>query len=644
MSNASMVDTNGDDGKALTPRASFSRPLSMLRRERSPASTHSPSHTPSHTRSYSMAEPVARTRSSLANSVAPRQLHSSPNDGSDRQQLSVMIDRNQAASANITDPITPTRPDTSNDGADGGLEDSSSVSTTAPSTVWDELDDLKSRIRRLELTGRIPASGVGSIITTDRTPTNTNTSNSSGDRPRTATTTVTTISSSPRNNNGASGVSPAGSTASGPSSNNHPLLHAALAKSKAIIAPEVYKYLEAAAHDAAALSGAVGSTGSPGGPPPAGGSMASERLVRRRADGVCRSLTELCIALSENRGGVQQGFSMHLSQHFGGRPASRDVSGGTVRERESILGRELGLARERDSILGRELGAGRERESILGRELGRERESMLGRDRSESLIGGRESSFGRESILGNRESMLARENSFGRESSIGDRLASRLNSRFAERKGSMASITTTAGFLQSSPRQQLADRDREPSPTTPGLTGPLRSRTSMLLKSRPIFDDEEDPENYRSPSRAATEFMAHRYATNTHIMTPGTSGALPPRRQYVTAHGTPSGGMPSPVLHQRRFFSTGGDRNGDSVVTGLNSSFDGAPINERLASAVQQDTEYTARYRSGSMGRTTSNRRGTRGLRESVDLDSGAQGGSLGGTPVAVGRDRMMRR
>lgn len=620
MSNASMVDTNVDDGKSLTPRASFSRPLSILRRERSPASTH--------TRSYSMAEPIARTRSSLANSVAPRQLHSSPNDG---QQLTVMIDRDQTASSKTIDPITPTRPETSNDGADGGPEDSSSVSTTAPSTVWDELDDLKSRIRRLELTGRIPASGVGSIITTDRTPTNT--SNSSGDRPCTATTTVTTISSSPKNKT--SGVSPTGSTTSGPSSNTHPLLHAALAKSKAIMAPEVYKYLELAAHDAVALSGAVGSTGSPGGPPPAVGSMASERLVRRRADGICRSLTELCIALSENREGAPQGFSMHLSQHFGGRPASRDVSGGTARERESILGRELGLARERDNILGRELG------------VGRERESMLGRERSESLVGGRESmlnresSFGRESILGNRESMLARENSFGRESSIGDRLASRLNSRFAERKGSMASISTTAGFLQSSPRQQLAERDREPSPTTPGLTGPLRSRTSMLLKSRPIFDDEEDPENYRSPSRAATEFMAHRYTPGTHThMAPGASGALPPRRQYVTAHGTTSTGMPSPVLHQRRFFSS----SGDSGTTNLNSSFDGAPINERLLSTVQQDPEYSARYRSGSMGRTAVSRRGARGLRESVDLDSGAQGGSLGGTPIAVGRDRMMRR
>lgn len=629
MSNASMIDTNVDDGKSLTPRASFSRPLSMLRRERSPTSA-------THTRSYSMAEPIARTRSSLANSVAPRQLHSSPNDGSDRQQLTVMTDRDQTASSKITDPITPTRPDTSNDGADGGPEDSSSVSTTAPSTVWDELDDLKSRIRRLELTGRIPASGVGSIITTDRTPTNT--SNSSGDRPRTATTTVTTISSSPRNNNNPSGVSPTGSTTSGPNSNTHPLLHAALAKSKAIMVPEVYKYLEAAAHDAVALSGAVGSTGSPGGPPPAAGSMASERLVRRRADGVCRSLTELCIALSENRGGAPQGFAMHLSQHFGGRPASRDISGGTARERESILGREIGLARERDSILGRELS------------VGRERESMLSRDRSESVVGGRESmlnresSFGRESILGNRESMLVRENSFGRESSIGDRLASRLNSRFAERKGSMASISTTAGFLQSSPRQQLADRDREPSPTTPGLTGPLRSRTSMLLKSRPIFDDEEDPENFRSPSRAATEFMAHRYTPGSHIMAPGASGALPPRRQYVTAHGTTSTGMPSPVLHQRRFFSNGGERNGGDNGAGLTSSFDGAPINERLVSTVQQDPDYTARYRSGSMGRTTTNRRGARGLRESVDLDIGAQGGSLGGTPVAVGRDRMMRR
>lgn len=633
MSAASLAD-GPEEHKSLTPRASFSRPLSMLRRERSPASA-------THTRSYSMADPPARTRSSLAN---PRQLHT--RDGT--SQPITTDDEDTAA-----DPITPTRAD------DPSKEDSSSVSTTAPSTVWDELDDLKSRIRRLELTGRIPASGVGSIGGSLGTV-GTNASNSSGDRPRTATTTVTTISSSPRNNNTNSGVSPANSTGGG-SSNSHPLLHAALAKSKSIVLPEVFKYLEAAAHDAMSLADTVGGTGSPGGPP-ASGSMVSDRQVRRKAESVCRSLTELCLALSENRGlQPAPNFSMHLSQHYGGRPVSRDVmAGGTIRERdrsESILARELGLGRERErereGILGRDriesVIAGREvsfgRESSFGRDgsFG----SSFGRDRTDSMLGGRESllnregSFGRdrtESVLGNREGMLTRESSFGRDSVTGDRLASRLTSRFGERKGSIASISTTAGFLQSSPRRELTEK--LPSPSSPSQTGHLRSRNSMLLKSRPIFDDDEDPESYRSPSRAATEVMGHRQlrdcSAGTHVLTPSTSGALPPRRQYVIAHGTPSGnGLPSPVLHQRRFFSNGSERSGDtSGTTSLNSSFgEGLP--------VVPDQEY-ARFRAGSV-RTPGTRRLGRGLRESVDLDSGAQGGSLGRTPM-VGGERGMRR
>src|SRR5690606_31857514 len=108
-------------------------------------------------------------------------------------------------------------------------------------SVWDELDDLKSRIRRLEVTGRVPAAG----------------SNSSGDRPRTATTTVTTMSASPRRDKAGStqnGISPAGSVYSvAPSPAQHPLLHAALTRSKQHISGDVYKHLESAANDAMSL-------------------------------------------------------------------------------------------------------------------------------------------------------------------------------------------------------------------------------------------------------------------------------------------------------------------------------------------------------------------------------------------------------
>lgn len=60
----------------------------------------------------------------------------------------------------------------------------STMSTTAPSTVWDELDELKSRIRKLELTGKLPSSSAAAMSTEER--------------PQTATTTVTTMSSSPK--------------------------------------------------------------------------------------------------------------------------------------------------------------------------------------------------------------------------------------------------------------------------------------------------------------------------------------------------------------------------------------------------------------------------------------------------------------
>jgi len=71
----------------------------------------------------------------------------------------------------------------------------STVSTTAPSTVWDELEDLKSRIHRLELTGKLPATSGAAM------------SHASNERPATATTTVTTMSSSPKRGRGNS-ISP----------------------------------------------------------------------------------------------------------------------------------------------------------------------------------------------------------------------------------------------------------------------------------------------------------------------------------------------------------------------------------------------------------------------------------------------------
>lgn len=176
--------------------------------------------------------------------------------------------------------------------AELGHSDDGSISTTAPSTVWDELDDLKSRIKKLELTGRLPPSSGQAI-------------RPSGERPPTATTTATTMSTSPKRGRQISG---AYSEEQGEYNHEeaHPLLHAALAKSKTILNTEIYKALENAAQDALAVASMVGSDGRQGyissGQSVVGGAGGSiaDRQLRRKADSMCRSLTELCIALSDS--------------------------------------------------------------------------------------------------------------------------------------------------------------------------------------------------------------------------------------------------------------------------------------------------------------------------------------------------------
>ena len=172
----------------------------------------------------------------------------------------------------------------------GGTE--STVSTTAPSTVWDELDDLKSRLRKLELTGTLPKSSNAAI------------SNVLHERPNTATTTMTTISSSPKRRQKES-LSPEASTNKNQVfSNLHPLLHAALAKAKPTMKPNLYKALETTAADALMLAAMTGSSGSQGNSPHAASmisqSQSIDKQLRRKADSMCRSLTELCIAMAED--------------------------------------------------------------------------------------------------------------------------------------------------------------------------------------------------------------------------------------------------------------------------------------------------------------------------------------------------------
>ena len=168
----------------------------------------------------------------------------------------------------------------------------STVSTAAQSTVWDELEDMKERLRRLELVGKLPQSSAAAHSST------------SGERPHTATTTVTTISSSPKQGADTS-ASPTDLTIGGLGlAKLHPLLHTTLAKCKPLVSVDVYRALEATASDALSLVAISGYNGPHGSMHSAvsvlGGPSSTDRQVRRKADSMCRSLTELCVALSED--------------------------------------------------------------------------------------------------------------------------------------------------------------------------------------------------------------------------------------------------------------------------------------------------------------------------------------------------------
>lgn len=164
-------------------------------------------------------------------------------------------------------------------------------------TVWDELDDLKSRIKKLEITGKIPPTSSAAV------------SGESSDRPRTATTAPTTIDSSPKHERKPEMEDkPAtpDNTVGGPNvATIHPLLHAALAKAKTLLNPSLYRTLEATASDALQLAALTGGAGPQGTAYSAAsiinGVTVADRHVRRKADTMCRNLTDLCLALCDGK-------------------------------------------------------------------------------------------------------------------------------------------------------------------------------------------------------------------------------------------------------------------------------------------------------------------------------------------------------
>lgn len=195
-------------------------------------------------------------------------------------------------------------------------ESDSMESQTAPSTVWDELDELKSRINKLEFSGRLPSSSQR------------NAPGRTSDRPRPATTAPTTISSTPhqmrKTDFPVSEVTAAGSTISGAQG----LLRNALSKAKTTLRPHLFRPLEAAVNDVLALASMTGGDGAQETTAASivnDGTALSDRQLRRKADSMCRNLTDLCIAIcdAQTEGGPMQSSPLSARKSHLGTPPSR---------------------------------------------------------------------------------------------------------------------------------------------------------------------------------------------------------------------------------------------------------------------------------------------------------------------------------
>lgn len=191
------------------------------------------------------------------------------------------------------------------------LDGAESTVSAAPSVMWDELAELRSRIQRIEAGER------SSVSRTTATA-----SNGSQERPRTASTAITTMSSSPKHAQKGSNIASTSTTTVKPTEHvSHPMLHQSLARCKDLMTAQLYRSLEALTKDALDLSALAGGElqQNPGASMVNGG--LTDRQLRRKADNVCRSLTDLCIALYEDR--TTQVASMQQAR--GGRRMSVDL-------------------------------------------------------------------------------------------------------------------------------------------------------------------------------------------------------------------------------------------------------------------------------------------------------------------------------
>ncbi|KKA30207.1 hypothetical protein TD95_001899 [Thielaviopsis punctulata] len=413
----------------------------------------------------------------------------------------------------------------------------STTSTGPPGTVWDELDDLKSRIHRLELTGKLPnsSSSAMSRVSDDRPPTaHTAATTNSGSSPKRPTTTGVLSATGSHN---ADNVSTTSSQKEAPS-----LLHAALAQAKASVGSEVYRALELAANDALGLTMMMGTVGQPG--PISSGASAigyggsstiTDRQLRRRAEGVIRGLTELCLALSTDSNPRTSSNPAPLVVEQAQEPPMSPTSGKTF---ASILQRRQNVVVEQNTPTPSSPRAISKFEERRNKLLNSPSLTVSPRYTATSPSGQPLSAPEAQPPMtaGRKSSML-----------------------LARRRTANDEVDESSGRKTSMLRTRRGGGDE-------GDEGSGR-RTSMLLRGRRtntgVTSDDDEP-RLRAPSRAIAEVVPHRPGTRSggdyaaalqSGDSNGAGAAAGPRRRMASALASRLGGVPpqAGVPTPRRF-------------------------------------------------------------------------------------------
>ncbi|KAJ4157985.1 uncharacterized protein LMH87_008532 [Akanthomyces muscarius] len=230
--------------------------------------------------------------------------------------------------------LPPPQPQEHQNGVDGT---ESTASTTAPSTVWDELDELKWRLSRLETVK--PPSTSGAAVT--KMP---------EERPVTANTIATTASMSPKRQ---VHVHAEETDSVSTQKDVFPNLQNALANCRQNLSPAIFQALDYVAQDALGLSTAMSQA-----PMPSGAGAVADRQLRRKAESVCQSLTELCITLNDDAA-YRAGTSQQQAQSaVPGTPSTPTLpkshsSGLPVSRRSSVVESNIPLSHTSPRVISR---------------------------------------------------------------------------------------------------------------------------------------------------------------------------------------------------------------------------------------------------------------------------------------------------